>query len=417
MTTVSPARDDRTPRALPLAGVRVLNFGWGWLGPVAGQTLSFLGAEVYKVESRARIDVNRTLPPFAEGIRDPDRSLQNHAGWAGNGSVTINLKHSQGRTLALELAAQCDIALENFGPGVMEKLGLGYEAMRAARSDIILVSMPAAGLFGPLSGVRTYGTSLSSITGLDSSTGYVGGPPMPVENAFADPLGGVIGSVGALLALADRRRTGRGQHVDLSQQEGILQLVTPAFMDYVLNGRIAKPMGNRHPLGAMAPHGVFPCAGEDRWISIAVAADDEWRALVEAMGAPEWARAAELEGLRGRRARIDDVHEHIAAWTADFDGHELAHRLQACGVCAAPVSSVADLLDDPHYRARETFIEVVHPLGFRETIYGAYVKTSRTRADVRPGPAMGQDNEHVFRGLLGMSDERYRQLVDDQVIY
>jgi crotonobetainyl-CoA:carnitine CoA-transferase CaiB-like acyl-CoA transferase len=188
----------REAPALPLEGIRVANFGWGWLGPVAGQILSFLGAEVYKIESRVRVDINRTLPPFGGGVRGPDRSLQNHAGWAGNGSVTLDLKNPEAQELARQLVARCDVAIENFGPGVTAKLHLGYEELRAVKPDIIMASMPAAGLFGPLKDIRTYGMSLSSITGLDSLTGYRGGPPIPVENAFADPLGAVIGALGVI---------------------------------------------------------------------------------------------------------------------------------------------------------------------------------------------------------------------------
>jgi len=404
-------------RSRPLAGIRVANFGWGWLGPVAGQTLAWLGAEVYKIESRARIDMNRTLPPFGGGVRVPDRSLQNHAGWAGNGSVAIDLKKPEGQELARRLAGCCDVAIENFGPGVMERLGLGYERLRAVRPNVILASMPAAGLTGSMKNIRTYGMSLSSITGLDSLTGYLDGPPIPVENAFADPLGGIIGAFGVLLALAHRMRTGQGQHVDFSQQEGIAQLVGPAFMEYVMNGRIAGPMGNRHPLGAGAPHGVFPCAGDDRWISIAAVTDDEWQGLVSAMGDPAWACDAVFTTAAGRVARIDDLHERIAAWTKGFDDRALATQLQEHGVPAAPVSSIADLLFDPQLRARGTFVEVEHPLGFHETIYGRYVKTTGFSVDVRPGPQIGQDDEAVFREIVGLSDAEYRRLVEERVIY
>jgi benzylsuccinate CoA-transferase BbsF subunit len=384
---------------------------------VTGQTLAWLGAEVYKIESRARIDLNRTLPPFGGGVRDPDRSLQNHAGWAGNGSVAIDLKKPEGQALARRLVGFCDVAIENFGPGVMERLGLGYEKLRAVRPDVILASMPAAGLTGSMKSIRTYGMSLSSITGLDSLTGYLDGPPIPVENAFADPLGGIIGAFGILLALAYRVRTGEGQHVDFSQQEGIVQLVGPAFMDYVMNGRVSGPLGNRHPLGAGAPHGVFPCAGDDRWISIAAVTDDEWQGLVRAMGQPAWARDAVLKTAAGRVARIDDVHEKLAAWTKGFDDRALATQLQEHGVPAAPVSSIADLLLDPQFRARGTFVEVEHPLGFRETIYGRYVKATGFSGDVRPGPRIGQDNEAVFREIVGLSDAEYRKLVEEKVIY
>ena len=407
--------------ARPLAGIRVANFGWGWLGPVAGQTLGFLGAEVYKIESRTRVDINRTLPPFAEGIRDPNRSIQNHACWAGNGSVTIDLKKPEGQELARQLVAQCDVVMENFGPGVMARLHLDYEELRAVKPDIIMASFPAAGLFGPLKGIRTYGMSLSSITGLDSITGYLGEPPIPVENAFADPLGGVISAFGVLLALNYRDRTGKGQHIDFSQQEGVMQLIAPAFMDYVMNGRVAGPIGNRHPLGVAAPHGVFRCAGkgedDDRWISLAVLTEDEWQGLVKAMGNPAWAQVPEFADAARRVTNIDVLHARLSEWTRNFDDRTLAQRLQAHGVAATPVLNVADLLNDPHYKARGTFIEVRHPLGFTETIYGAYVKTSGFKADVRPGPSIGQDNDYVFKKLMKITEEHYRWLLDHKVIF
>ena len=403
--------------ALPLSKLRVANFGWVWAGPVVGQTLGFLGAEVYKIESRARIDLTRTLPPFAGGVRDPNRSLSNHACWAGNGSVTLNLTKPEARELALALIAKCDVVIENFGPGFMPRIGMGYDDLRKVREDIIMFSMPAAGLWGPLKDVRTYGLSLTSLTGLDSLTGYDGGGPIPVENAFSDPLNGIFGAFAILAALAYRKRTGTGQHIDYSQQEAVMQLVGPAFMDYVMNGRVAGPRSNRHPLDRAAPHGVFPCAGDDRWISIAVVTENEWRGLLDAMGGPSWAAAPPFATPESRVRNIDAIHERVAAWTRAFDDHELASTLQRHGVAAAPVLNIADLLSDPHYRARGTFIEVTHPLGFRETIYGGYVKTSGFDPAIRPGPAMGQDNEHVFKGLLGLDDARYRALVESEVIY
>jgi benzylsuccinate CoA-transferase BbsF subunit len=403
--------------ALPLANVRVANFGWVWAGPVVGQTLGFLGAEVYKIESRARIDLTRMLPPFGEGVRDPDRSLSNHACWAGNGSVSINLKHEEGRALARDLIAKCDVVIENFGPGVMEGLALGWDDLRAVKPDLVMFSMPAAGLTGPLKEIRTYGLSLTSTTGLDSLVGYVDGPPIPVENAFSDPYNGIMGAFAILTALHHRDRTGQGQHIDYSQQEAVMQMVGPAFMDYALNGRTAGPIGNRHPRAAAAPHGVFPCAGEDRWIAIAVTSDAAWRALVDVVGAPAWATDAALATLAGRLGALDAIHERLAAWTAGCDDYELAARLQQAGIAATPVLNVADLLRDPHYRARKTFIEVTHPLGFKETIYGAYVKTSRSAIEVRTGPRIGQDNARVFKGLLGMDPARYDALVAAQTIY
>lgn len=403
--------------AKPLEGIRVANFGWVWAGPMVGQTLAFLGAEVYKIESQARVDMTRGLPPFGEGERDPNRSLSQQACWAGNGSVTINLKEPRGIELARELVARCDVVVENFGPGVMDRLGLGYDDLVEHRPDLIMLSMSAAGQFGPLRGLRTYGLSLASITGLDSLTGYFDGPPMPMENAFSDPYNGITSAFAIVVALAHRDRTAQGQYIDYSQQEAVMPMIGPAFMDYVLNDRVGGPLGNRHPLAAAAPHGVFPCAGDDRWITIAVFDDAAWCGLVEAMGNPEWATAPQFATHAARVENIADLHGRISAWTADLDNRELAARLQRHRVAAAPVSSVADLLDDPHFEERGTFVEVDHRFGFRETIYGSYVKNSGYEASVPPGPCLGQDNEHVFLDLLGLPEERYRRLVDEQVIY
>jgi benzylsuccinate CoA-transferase BbsF subunit len=247
--------------------------------------------------------------------------------------------------------------------------------------------------------------------------GYSEGDILPVENAFSDPYNGIFGAYAILTALAHRRRTGQGQQIDFSQQEAVMQMVGPAFSDYALNKRVAGPLGNRHPLGRAAPHGVFPCSGDDRWISLVAGEESEWAGLVGAMGSPEWASAPEFASLEARLANIDALHAKIGEWTAEYDDRELAQRLQDAGVAAAPVLTVGDLLDDPHYRARETFIEVDHPLGYRETIYNAYVKLSQSVPRVTPGPFIGQDNDRVFLELLGLDEARYQDLKDAQVIY
>lgn len=404
-------------RALPLAGLRVANFGWGLVGPTAGQLLGFLGADVIKIESRSRPDIQRTIPPFWQGIPDPDRSLQNHAFWAGNRSISLDLKSDEGRALARDLVARSDIVIENFGRGVMERFGLDAASLCARDPRLVFASLSSTGRFGSLAGLRTYGNSLASLAGLDSLTGHADGRLQAMENAYADPLGGVIGALAILLALAHRERSGRGQTIDYAQLEGVLQLVGPTFLDYVLNGRVGGALGNRHPVAAGAPHGVFPCRGVDRWLAIAVLSDVDWSGLVDAMGRPDWALAPAYAGRAGRVAGIGPLHACLAEWTRGFERDALASRLQSFGVAASPVCDVSDLLDHPQYRARGTFVEVEHPLGFRETIYGAYVKCSRTRPAIRPGPAIGQDNEAVFRGLLGLSAERYRDLVARRIIH
>lgn len=404
-------------KTLPLKGIRVINFGWVWAGPVVGQTLAFLGAEVLKIESRARIDITRNLPPFAEGEPGPNRSLSNHACWAGNGSVSLNLKEPEALQLVKELIAQSDVVVENFGPGVMERLGLGYDELAQLKKDIILFSMPGAGLTGPMKDLRSYGLSLTSTTGLDSLVGYKGGDPIPVENAYSDPYAGIFGAFAIVTALNHRRNTGVGQHIDFSQQEAVMQMVGPAYMDYRLNGRNGGPKSNEHPINAAAPHGVFPCKGDDRWISIVVGNDAEWENLLTALNHPEWLKVSEFSTLENRLKHIDTLHKLMGDWTAQYDDRELAELLQKHGVAAAPVLNVGDLLHDPHFTARKTFIEVTHPLGFKETIYGPYVKFSETPSTIRPGPVIGQDNDRAFKEILGMSAERYDDLVKRQIIY
>jgi benzylsuccinate CoA-transferase BbsF subunit len=403
--------------ALPLRGVRVVNFGWVWAGPVVGQTLGFLGAEVLKIETRSRLDPMRRMPPFQGGTYNPDRSYSNHACWAGNGSVSLNLKEPEALDLARRLIARSDVVIENFSPGVIDRLGLGYSDLRAIKDDIIMLSMPAAGLSGPMKDVRTYGTTLTALTGLDSVTGYKHGEPAPVENAFSDPYTGILAAFAIVAALRHHRRSGVGQHIELSQQEAILPLMSSAFMDYIMNGVIAGPKGNEHPQSAAAPHGVFRCRGDDRWVSIVCYDDSEWRSLLTAMPAPGRLATERFATTAQRVARIDEIHRAIEEWTSTLEVSEVVQVLQHLGVAAAPVTTTADLATDPHFRERGTFVEVTHPLGFKETIYGAYVKMSRTTPQIRPGPAVGQDNEYVFKKLLGLSDERYEELVARKVIF
>ena len=409
-------RAPATPGALPLAGLRVANFGWVWAGPMVGQILGFLGADVVKVESRARVDIIRSVPPFQDDRPHPEHSLTQHAMWAGNGSVSLDLAQPEGRRLAHELVAHCGVALENFACGIAERLELDYASLCRVRRDVVLLSMPAAGLDGPLAKLRTYGNSLASLTGLDSLTGYGPGDVIPFEQPMADAHNAFVGAFAILAALHQRERSGEGQLLELSQQEALAHLIAPAYLDYALNGRIGGPLGNRHPLGAAAPHGVFPCAGEDAWISIAVESDEEWRALAGAIG-EQWALSDSFATLARRLASIDALHERLAAWTRSQAARALAEELQSRGVAAAPVLDIPGLAADPHFRARGTFCEVLHPLGFRETLFAPYVKMSRSRPLARSGPTIGQDNERVLRGWLGLSDARYQELVAKRVIY
>lgn len=405
------------PKArLPLEGIRVANFGWVWAGPMVGQVLGFLGADVIKVESRSRIDIMRFVPPCEDPKPHPERSLTQHNMWAGNGSVTLDLAKPEGQALAHRLVAHCDVAIENFGPGVAERVALRYADLQPVRPDLVMLSMPAAGHSGPLENVRTYGNALASLTGLDSLTGYGEGELIPFEQPMADAHNGVLGAFAVVAALAHRRATGEGQLIELSQQEALSHLIAAAFLDHGLNGRVGTPLGNRHPLGQAAPHGVFPCAGDDRWIAIVVEDEAEWRALVAAVDA-DWIRADAFATQAARRANLAALHARLADWTRGQEMRPLAERLQTRGIAATPVLDIVELERDPHFRARGTFVELDNPQGFRETVYAPYVKMSRSAPIARPGPMLGQDNDRILKGLLGLDEARYAELVAKQVIY
>lgn len=399
-------------KKLPLEGIRVANFGWVWAGPVCGQTLSMLGAEVYKIESNSRIDLTRALDLTGTGVAP--------AWYAPQGSITINLKEPRGKELAKELVAQSDIVIENFGPGVINKMGLGYDVLKEVKEDIIFLSLPTAGNHGPMKDVRTYGVSLASICGFDSITGYEedGGQPQVFEQAITDPYNGILGAYAAVVALMHKKKTGRGQFIDYSQQQAVSQWMGPAVMDFFMNGVNQKPMGNRTPNTTAAPHSVFRTKGEDQWISIVCQTEDEWQGLKKAMGNPAWADGAAFSTFEKRAKAWKEIEAKLGEWTIGFDKYELSHKLQDCGVAAAPATDIFDLMKDPHFNERQLFKEFEHkPQNVMAPVYGNYVKMSETEQFHGPAPALGESNDHVFKGVLGYSEEDYQKLQDDQIIY
>lgn len=395
----------------PLEGIRVANFGWVWAGPVVGQTLAFLGAEVYKIESSKRVDLTRAVDISGMGLGIGPTS------YAGQGSVSLNLKSPEGKKLAFEIIAKSDIFVENFGPGVADKMGFSYKNCKEANPNIIYLSMPTAGNYGSLKDVRTYGTSLASICGFDSFTGYPGEDPQQFEQAVTDPYNGLLGAYAALCALAHRNKTGEGQFIDYSQQQAVVQMMGPALMNYFMNGRNQPQMGNRTPFITAAPHGCFRSKGDDKWISIVCYEEAEWQGLVAAMGNPDWATHAAFATAESRLQNIDALHAKLNEWTQDFEHYALAETLQKHGVAAAPVTDMVEVVNDPHFKARKTFSEMTYqPNNVKATGYGHYIKMSKSEQHFRPSPALGEDNEYVFKELLGLSEDEYNKLVEADVI-
>ncbi len=412
---------------LPLEGIRVCDFSWVWAGPFCTLQLAHLGAEVIKIESSRRSDTVRRLPSFAGNQPGLNRAGYFNQYNQGKRSLSLDLSSPEGRAIAARVARESDIVAENFAPGVMHRLGLDYETLRAAKPDIIMISLSGYGATGPLSPYIAYGPTQVPMSGLSSLTGFPGGQPVSVGLSYGDPNGGVHGAVALLAALWHRRRTGEGQYIDQSQWESAVALLGDALLDQQMNGRQQDRIGNRDPI--MAPHGVYRCSpgatsdprhgGDetDTWVSIACATDGEWQTLCRAMGQAHLAADPRFHTAAGRKANEDEVDAIISAWTRARDRWEVTRVLQAMGIAAFPSMSAADLADDLHLNERAIFVELEHlEVGVRRHI-GIPYKMSGTPVQVRrPAPLLGQDTDDILRDILHMSDAEIAALREKGVL-
>lgn len=403
---------DETVR--PLEGIRVINFGWIWLGAVIGQILGDLGAQVIRIESNTRYDISRSAPPFIADALGITYSSCNTG--RSQHSVTLNLREQEACGLVKDLVRVSDMVIDNYRPGLMGALGLGYEDLRKVKPDIIAMSISAAGQSGPLSRISTYGSNVSSLGGWDSVQGYDEGGPIPAGISIVDPLYANGAAVAALAAIAHRRRTGHGQFVDVSQWQLTVTMMSGPLLDHSMNGRVQGPLGNRDLL--MAPHDVFPCRGEDAWVSIAVQTDGQWLALCRVMGRPEMAEEPRFADLFRRQRNWEALRAIITAWSRERDKWEIARALQAEKVPAFPVLSDKDAFEERHYWERGTWLLVDHPIAGRKALYGHPWKMSRTPPAIqRPCPVLGADNHEVLEELLCLPGPQVQALAERKVVY
>lgn len=376
--------------------------------------LGELGAEVIKIETGKRVDIVRRLPPMADRIAGVNRSGYFNAVNRSKRSCTLDLATEEGLALARDLVRVSDVVIENFSPGVFERLGLGYETLREIRPDIILVSISGYGATGPDRHYVAYGTPLTAFSGLVALQGYPGGDPQSMNLAWPDPVAGYYAAFAVLAALHFRAETGQGQFVDLAQAEAAISFLGDQLTETTLNGRQPPRRGNEE--AGAAPHGIYRCAGDDRWIAIAVTDDDAWQGLRTAVGDPglDDPAFADPFGRWERRAEIDLIVER---WTRDRSPEEAFHWLQAHGVPAAPAATFADLADDPHLAAREFFGIDVHPeAGPRQMTGLPWRFGSIPRRIGSPAPQLGGDNAWVFGDLLGLAPERLAELETRNVV-
>lgn len=391
-------------RGGPLQGVRVVELTKVWAGPYVGKLLAFLGAEVIRIESLGSLDVTRTY-----GVKDINNAPGFHAVNPQKLSVQIDMKTREGIGLILELLGKSDIVVENLRPGAIDRLGLGYDTVKAAKPDIVFVSMGMYGNEGPLAYQTGYAPCFAALGGLSSLVGYEGQAPSGMNVRYADSTFGTAAAYAAVVALLHRRRTGAGQFIDVSAVECMSSMIGDTIMDFALNGAVHECDGNRHP--EMAPHGVYPCrAGE--WISIAVASDGAWKALSDAMGQPELAQDLRFSTLRDRKANEPELDRLLAQWTAPRDVREIVSQLQQSGIAAARSQSSVDLVADESLWARGFFREVSDRAGHSRTIVGPSWQMSRGAAITDAAPRLGEHNGYVLGEILGLSAAEQQELSD-----
>jgi benzylsuccinate CoA-transferase BbsF subunit len=411
---------DRFERRGPLSDVLVLDCSMVWAGPYATKLLGDMGATIVKVEANRHMDSTRGLArPAASGVSlyangDPGVDPWNRSGYFNKLNrnklgLCLDILEPAGREVFLELAARADVVIENFGGGVFERMGYGYEVLKALNEDLVMISMPPSGNGGPEGKYVGYGVAIEQLGGIVARTGYAGDVPMKTGINYGDPIAGIHASGYIMTALLHRRRTGRGSFIDMSQREAAIMWVGDEVVEYELSGRIPERIGNRDEF--MAPSGVYRCAGEDAWVALAVGSLEEWRGLAAAIGHPELAEDAAYASMEGRRERHDAIDALIGEWTAPRTADQAMAELQAQGVAAGVVAENRRVLADPHLRARGFWPTVDHASVGTHEVPGVSWQFSRTPGAVRwAAPLIGEHSEYVLRTILGKSDAEIEAL-------
>ena len=398
---------------LPLEGIRVVELTTAWAGPMAARILAWYGAESIHIESPTRTNTWRsnrdapsppTYPDLDPGDRPWDRCFTFNSQNVNKRSLVVDLKTEDGFAAVRKLVGTADVLICNFRPGMLDRLGLGYEQLSAAHPGLIVIEMPAYGLTGPHASYAALGPTMEMAAGMSAMIGYPGGRPTVTGPSYMDPIGGFNAAAAILTALHHRDRTGRGQHIEMAQVEAAMQFIGPEL----IVGEDVEPDGNHVPHAA--PHNAYPAEGEDSWIAIACLSDDDWaRLAAEIGGAAADPRFATLQGRKAQEAELDAL---IAAWTEGQDRHTLADRLQRLGVAASAVETAPDLAASDYLRHRGHFTTLTHPEAgthdhqnlplHSETAQG----TSRTAS-----PGYGEGNAYVLRDVLGLPEDEVARLL------
>jgi crotonobetainyl-CoA:carnitine CoA-transferase CaiB-like acyl-CoA transferase len=401
---------------MPLEGVRILDFTWVVAGPVATRILADHGAEVVKVE-------RKNPPPL--GNRKLGLQCDLHRDKL---SVALNMQHPRGVELARKIAAKSDIVMDNFSARVMRSWGMDYESLKAVKPDIICISMSGLGHTGPLSSYVSYGPTLQALTGYTLLMAEPDGTPAGYGYSYADMCGGYTGALAALVALWNRRRTGRGQFIDLSQLEAVASVIGPTLLDISANGRTQSPPGYTSQEGPAAPHGVYKClplknddgsTDDDRWIAISVRTGSEWRRFVTAIGSPSWASDPSFRTLYLRMRNSSALDENVSRWTAEHSAEDAMNILQDAGIAAGVVQNGIDICArDPQLKERGFWPTVSTAKGVTTQVTGIPFKLSGTSGQVRTiAPEVGENTDYVLGELLGLTHADQESLIAEGAVW
>lgn len=418
---------------LPLEGIRIVDFTVVIAGPAATAKLADMGAEVIRIESiqeigtgarttRANITKEqmenspiqrRSYPDGDPGERPWNRSASFNGHGRNKLCMTVDLKKPEGMEVLRKLVEQSDVLIENHATDYMERKGITYDWLKSIKPDIVLVRMPGWGTDGPYAYWRTFGSTAEGHVGRSALSGYQDLDSSHIPWVFpADANAGTIAAFATTAALYHAKRTGKGQMIDLALGENLLNILGAPFLDYTMNGRIMENPGNRHPYAA--PHGVYRAKGEDRWINITVMNDEEWDGFRDALGNPDWVKDAKFVSAISRWENQDELDAHVQAWTEERDHFEMMHLLQSHGVAAGPIMDARDAVNDPHLAERGYYEEVYHPEIGTKRQPGMFFKFSETPLGIRRHtPRLGEDNEYVYKELLGYSQAEYDQFERD----
>lgn len=404
---------------MPLHGVRVADFTRDLAGAHCPCLLGLLGAEVIKIESTRRPDPTRTLARFfgwkrGASMEGLDSSPEFCHVNLNKLSVTLDLTQPKGAELARRIVAISDVAVDNFRPGVMARLGLDYETLRKVKPDIIALATCGWGATGPERANASYAPIFAAVGGLSHLTGYPDLPP-PTVRTLPDASAAGMAAFAIITALVHRQATGEGQYIDFSSVENIIALVGDAVVEHSLTGVVPGCRGNQDE--ALVPHGTYRCQGDDRWVSIAAADGPEWEALCRTVGHPEWLQDPRFNPHQERLRHREALDRLLGEWTAARTAEEASARLQAAGVAAVPAYNNDQLCQDAHLKERGYFTQVEHPVIGKHTVLRPPWLLSETPAAITsPGPLMGEHNNYVLGELLGLSQEEIERLVAEQVV-